>query len=352
MIEIRRCRAGEIEEVMAFIGAHWRPGHVLATHRGLMDWQHGEADGDHNFLLAWVEGELAGVLGYIPSRRFDPALAAEHNCLWLALWKVDERKRVAGLGLRLLNALTVVEPNAGLAVNGLNPDHRPLYAALGWHVAELRQYYVVSPTAPRRLIAAPADWSPPTPRAGRAALLELGPDQLEALAERTPGAFGTSEPVKTPRAFAARFCAHPFYRYRVFLVSAEGCGPALIATRLARHADAAALRVVDFAGDEAALGHCGDAIAALLAETGAEYADFCQHGLAPSLLAGAGFTPLDPEGPVTVPTYFEPFVPRNARSWCAVRLRHPRGATVVCRADGDQDRPNLLPAHSRPEEAA
>lgn len=81
---------------MMFIDAHWRRGHVLATSRPLMDWQYRAESDRYNFLLALQESDLLGVLGYIPTRRYDPALA-ENNVLWLTLWKIRDDCKIWAL---------------------------------------------------------------------------------------------------------------------------------------------------------------------------------------------------------------------------------------------------------------
>jgi len=335
MVEIRRCTAADVEALATFIDEHWQRGHVLARSRALLDWQHREPDGSYNFLMAWDGGTLLGVLGYIPTRRYDAALAGA-NLLWLALWKTRDDARVAGLGLRLLHELAAMEPHAAIGVSGIRLAHPPIYRALGYRVGELTQHYAVSPSAPRRLIAAAAAVTWPYPRSGDASFVELDEVQLRQLRFDS-----RTVPHKTPVYFAERFLRHPFYRYRVFLLSGGG-RRGLLATRLATHDDAAALRLVDFAGDMEVLARSGTGLGALMQESAAEYADLWHWGLPAGVLERAGFARVDPAGPVIVPNYFEPFLARNGRILCAIKA--PGGAVpLVLRADGDQDRPNVLP---------
>jgi len=149
--------------------------------------------------------------------------------------------------------------------------------------------------------------------------------------------------LKSPQYFLHRFLLHPMYRYQVFLATGENHGPALFALRVARHGHACALRIVDFCGDPAAIAGSGAALKKCMVQEGAEYADFWQMGLDEQNLLQAGFAPVDPQGPVIVPNYFEPFVVSNARIWCAMRKNYPLAPdAIICRADGDQDRPNVI----------
>jgi hypothetical protein len=335
MIDIRRCGNGDMTEVMTFIDRHWRKGHVLATNRRLMDWQHKEEDGSYNYLLAREGDELLAVLGYIPTRRFDPALK-DSNMLWLALWKTRDDIKVAGLGLRLLQALGRVEPHCAMGVSGINPAHPPMYTSLGYQVKKLRQYYFTHPGVPLSLVSAKTsgkNW--PLPRKGNAVLAEMKTGDLLTLRWKAQ-----ATPQKTPMYFGHRFLDHPFYRYRVFLISCAG-NQGLIATRVAIHRNAAALRIVDFSGDINVLAQSGSAFHRLMQEESAEYADFWHCGLPDGVLEAAGFEYLDPDGPVTAPNYFEPFLAKNGRILCAVKSK-TTAPILVFRADGDQDRPNAL----------
>jgi hypothetical protein len=328
---------------MAFIDRHWQPGHALARSRALLDWQHGTPDGSLDYLVAMRDKDVLGVLGYIVSRRFDPALSAE-NALWLALWKVRDDAGVAGLGLRMLGSLARDESHVTMAVSGIHAALLPMYRALGYQTGELRRFYVTNPAQPRALLEAPPGARLPVPCAGQSRLVEMGRAELES---ESPMAIARdiANP-KTPRYFASRFLDHPFYRYRVFRVAGPSHGPGLLATRVARHLDARALRVVDFAGDPAAIASMGSAIGDLMHEEGAEYADFWQLGLGAEQLEAAGFCELDPDGAVVLPNYFEPFLKKNGRILYALRTKTGRPA-VICRADGDQDRPSLLPTPAR-----
>src|SRR5204863_8647322 len=113
-ITIRRCTAGDIADVLQFIDQHWKAGHALVTCPSLLDWQHRDADGrGYSFILARRDNAIVGLLGYIATRRFDPALA-DDNVIWLTTWKVREDANIAGLGLALLQALTKSERHVAI----------------------------------------------------------------------------------------------------------------------------------------------------------------------------------------------------------------------------------------------
>ncbi|MEO9229490.1 MAG: hypothetical protein ABI216_11160 [Devosia sp.] len=334
MISIARCHESDVADLMTFIEEHWRHNHILATNRAVLDWQHKCADGTYNFLLARRESGLAGVLGYIPTSRYDESLSANET-IWLALWKVRTDLGRTGLGLALLRELGRLHPTAQIGVNGINHEHPNMYGSLGFHSGELKQYYVVNPRARRVLVVGQTGHGSvlPYPKAGQAvfsAYERATPISLEVAPELIPR--------KSPRYFAQRFLEHPLYQYRVHAISLEGQSRALIATRIDEYKGARALRIVDFLGDASVLQECGTAIDSLLTESAAEYADLWQHGLPDACLRKAGLVASVEGGPI-VPSYYEPFVPDRARILFSVRVREGQEMRIF-KADGDQDRPN------------
>jgi hypothetical protein len=342
MTEVTECTAGDIDAVMSFLRDHWAADHVLANHRGLMDWQHAAPDGHgHHWLLARNEKGIQGVLGYIPTSRFDETLERD-PFTWLALWKVRSDNADRGLGLKLLSRL-LARCTGVVGVLGINPKHPPMYKALGWRVGELEHHFMCCPGVQQTLLEAPAGHTWPLPRPGLALLREL---DASSIGQVVLGDSPRRQPHKTPLYFARRYLDHPIYTYRLHLVLLDGASRALLATRVATAGATKVLRVVDFLGDEAALAQCGNALARLMTESGCEYVDFWQYGLQPQTLASCGFARVEPGGPVVVPNYFEPFVLRNGRIEFAVKGLREGDRLAVFRGDGDQDRPNRLAANT------
>ncbi len=342
MIEVRKFRLGEVHVLMKFIDQYWQAGHVLAVHRELLDWQH--ADGkSYAYLGAWDGDDLLAILGYIPTRRYDPALiGADGNVIWLALWKLRDDVKVAGLGLRLLAALNTVESNAAVGVIGINAAHLPMYRAMRFQAGELSQFVVFRRGAELGLALWPAGTPRPVPRAGRASLHELTLADTDTIDQALQiGERAAQLPCKSGRYFKSRYLQHPFYRYRVYALQMDDAYRGLLATRLAEHAGHRALRLVDWYGDGDAFAQIGSGIERLLDLADAEYADLWQWGMEVSQLVSGGFAPVPPDTCTVVPTLFEPFVQQNRRLQFAFRPREAR-SFVLMRADGDQDRPSML----------
>ena len=332
------CALDAVDELMTFIREHWSPDHVLGHSRALMDWQHrDEVAARYNFLLARdAYGAIAGILGFIPSSRYDPALAAADETVWFAMWKVIETAP-SGAGLMLIRELQRRLAPKWIGTVGLNEHVRQIYNALGYRTAALERYYRLNDAvAAPRLMVRPADWPAQPPPSGGTALLPITREALWSATDDLELDDNTRAPRKTRAQFFSRYLAHPFYDYHIYMTKCEQ--PALIAVRTCSHDGASAVRIVDLLGPSAALAGCGPALDALLQDSGAEYLDFYTSSSAG--LGEAGFRRHAIDSPLILPSYFEPFDRSNVEVVYA--LKGPGDAFTICKGDADQDRPNVL----------
>ena len=339
---IGRCEPSEIADVLRFIDEHWARGHVLVTCRALLDWQHREVNGAYSFIVARRGDDRAvlGILGFIPTRRFDPGLA-DRNVIWLTTWRVRDDAGVAGLGLALLQHLRAVEPHVAIGAIGLNPATTPIYQGLGYRVGELDHY--VRPNARVERFALASFANHPGVTVGAAAPVGAIPlardDFFERVVRLDRSAGGDTIPQKTPEYFHARYLCHPVYSYVVVGLVDGGPVVGLLALRVAEHAGHRALRIVDFLGHPGLLERLGEAVQSLLEAHDAEYADVYNAGIDPQMLERGGFRRIDPDGRDTVPDHFEPFERRNVRLSFSIKGRN---AAVLFKGDADQDRPSVV----------
>jgi hypothetical protein len=324
-LTIEGCGAGDVEAVASFLDAHWKRGHVLVANRRLLDWQYRNADGSYSFIVARRAGAIVGLLGFIPTTRYDPTLTRD-NVVWLTTWKVRPDADVAALGVAMLQRAAASQPHVAIGAIGFNPETQPIYRALGYRVGEMTHYV-----------------ARPGPAAGDAPLSadEMGSArEIDALAIAVDGSDRIA-PRKTPRYFSARFANHPVYTYRVLALRDGGAVAALLATRVAEHDGRRAVRIVDFIGRPDVFARAGAVVQTLIRQHEADYADLYNAGLDPRAVARAGFHAVDPDGPEIVPDHFEPFENRNVRLLFALKSeRQP----LLFKADADQDRPNRMPA--------
>jgi hypothetical protein len=344
MTTIRRCQAADVPDVLAFLDSHWKPGHIFTRDRGLFDWQYARNDrpGEYTIAIARrdTDGALVGMLGYLPTRRFDPALAGD-NAIWLALWKVREDIAGGPVGLSLLTDVTGGEPHASIGVIGFQPPAAAIYKALKFEVGELNHYVLPNPDVSNFSLA--SFEQPPRRPVPDTDLTAVPVDDATfdtTAAELDLGSRNTKVPRKTPAYFRSRFLQHPRYRYASFVVQRNRRPAALLAMRVATLGDRCALRVVDYLGADDLIVGIGRLVLEEVRRVGAEYADVHNWGIEPALFEAAGFTRIDPGGPDIVPDHFEPFERRNAPVRFALKTDRP---AVLFKGDGDQDRPNQTP---------
>jgi hypothetical protein len=308
-----------------------------------MEWQYGHPNKpcSYNWIIARGSAGILGILGYIPTSRFDPGSTLD-PVLWLALWKVRDDAGFSGLGLRLLMALSSQEPHRAIGALGLNPKLPPMYRALGYTTGELNQHVIFNPALPPRISKVPENFPLPRPSKGDAALIELNETECSRLGDAPWDRSGwQNRTYKTPAYFMNRYCRHPLYRYHLYRIISNDRPRGLIAARIAQAPGGRVLRIVDFTGEQGILSRCGDSIQRILAQQGLEYADLWEYGLDAQSLTDAGFHRVERDGPLIVPNYFEPFERVGARIEFAVKGFNSLDYAIM-RGDGDQDRPNRI----------
>ncbi len=344
-VDIRFAVRADVESLMTFIDEHWSAGHVLATSRKLLDWQHGGTDGrDYDYVVAVRGDDVLGILGFILTSRYDSRLV-DARALWLALWKVKHGAPGA-LGIQMLTFLEKRVPHVLIGSVGVRGDVTRLYRALGYQVGRMRRHYVLHP-GPKTfsIVEAPAD--APTIRdgldAGAPTLTSRDADSLLALQPWLDDAWPPDMvPVKTARYFVERFRHSPFYRYVVYSVERDGRMQGIIVVRSCDVGDARMLRIVDGFLPPPALPGLGAALQSLAVSRDAEAVDLLATGLDDEALLQSGLLELNEgEENIVLPNYFEPLVRKNSDLTWAYKPRSGQ-AVVSFKADADQDRPNRV----------
>jgi hypothetical protein len=328
---------------MAFIDQYYRAGHPLARHRQLFDWQYGNGPGHRYNIVLAVEpssSEVLGMIGFIDSRRYDEALGPD-NCIWLTMWQVNPRARIPSLGLVLLKFLQEHIEHKILASSGIRAALKPMYRAMGFEVTDLSHHVLLNPAvAEHHLAVIPRDFSPlPAAVSSGVQLRLLTNDNFSLETDQFPARFDRT-PTKSAVYFYNRYVRHPFYEYQVYLVREQSRPVGLVACRIVAQDGWRAMRIVDVLLDPRHLVHLGAPLRDLIVAADCEYGDLLQSGLDESLLLAAGFGTVTKGSGVIVPNYFEPFVRENVQISACFRGAD-RATFVVCKADCDQDRPNL-----------
>lgn len=136
-----------------------------------------------------------------------------------------------------------------------------------------------------------------------------------------------------------RYFQHPYYEYDVYGLQDEtGETGALMMTRTVRSQGRQVLRIVDYIGEHRLFAGLGRSLQHLLKEKQYEYIDFYTLGFPERYIVQAGFRLRTDDDPNIIPNYFEPFSRTNVDIWAHYKY----DGTLFFKADGDQDRPNLI----------
>jgi len=338
--DIRALWLDEVDALQDFLRREWNAQHIFVRDRRLLDWQHRDESLRRYTFIGGVSrdtGAIDAILGFIPQWHFDANLPRRD--VWLALWKSGDSAE-PGLGTMLMKY--VIDGMAPEFVGGLNiaAGALPIYRRLGFEIGALAHYYKINPLLDRYELVAGVE-PPPVSRSDSqdpgftSRRLDAG-SLFTAHSGLAPG-----HPAKSAEYLLNRYLRHPTYEYQLWELSAAADVRALLAIRVCKARDSAALRVVDLVGDELALAGSGAFFENLLVEERAEFVDFYAHGIDAAPLHRAGFVRREPGGTIVVPNFFEPFLQKNVELTFAYLARDARTPRIF-KGDADQDRPSQV----------
>ena len=333
----RYLRLSEIDRFKQFIELHWRSGHILSWCDPLIRFQY-EVPNEDRLTIAVAEnsltGEIDGVYGYISSDKYDSSPAVLKT-LWGAVWKVRDdidNPDLGKVGMGLLKFILRNEPAEVFASLGISGIHKGIALKLNYEVGEMNHWYIANPSVTEFKVAV---W-PHVMYEAKKGCSYLRPVILSSCVNIE----NPSNPQKSIEYFINRYAQHPYYDYRFIGWFAESSLIGLFVIRKVHLGFASVLRIVDFIGDASKADTLEFCFQDMLREEGAEYVDCRNYGIDDDAFLKWGFVKAVPGSETVIPEYFEPFERRY------VKLEYAYispGPLVVFKADGDQDRPNILP---------
>lgn len=314
--------------IFSFLSKHWDLPTPLIDHPDFFNYYYVTEDGGLRFALAESGGEISALAGYIPAS----SLASPD--LWVSIWVADPAAK--GSGLELMAALPGLTGCGTLACNNIRPKTRAFYEFLGYSTGRFHHYYRLADKPAYQL--AVVNHKTILPVQGSARLAEYQTEEDYLASGFQPPA--NANPYKDNWYLLRRYYRYPHQKYKVFGVYPDtGCVPrALLVCRVIPAAGTAVLRIADFLGDTSILAQAGPAIQQLMEDYSIEYADFYCAGIPESCLQQAGFCLRDEQDSNILPNYLEPPLIENTDYYY---FTSNPDHFVICKADGDQDRPNL-----------
>lgn len=337
--QIRLARPSDIPSIMIFLNDHWKPHHILSVDRALFEYEFLEGD-TVNMMLALDKntGAIEALTGFLPcshttdKQKFD---------VWGSFWKVnDSHPNMTFLGVEIMKRLIQeLSCRTHLGI-GINPNTSLPIRKLTFHekTAKMKHYYYLNPQRKdfkiARIQEVPAfkqdSDTPATAYQEFFSVDEIKPlfpiEELDAI------------PYKDFWYLNKRYFHHPYYHYHVYgLKNTRKEVRALLVVRAVKQFDRQVLRIVDYIGDQSLFAGVGPMIEDFFREGGYEYIDFYTFGFQEASIQKAGFTEKTESSGNIIPNYFEPFLQENVDIW----VRYMEDGTLFCKADGDQDRPNI-----------
>jgi len=340
-LSINFCLISDIPLLQNFIKNEWKNNHIFVKSEALLSWQYRHDGKRLNIVNAYYKNNLVGFLGYIPSTKFDSSLENK-NTLWLAMWKTSDQCKIVGLGLKMLKFLTDNIKHNAIAVNGINHKHDILYKALGYKVNNLKQFYCVNSFKLLKDIKSSPHYYHPKVNKTGSQWQKLGKKELLNI-ERSNLEYSSN--YKSAIYLINRYLENPFYDYSIYKVTDNNFQNfAILVTRVDTYKETNILRIVDFFGNEKLLSKACFGLGQIMNETDSEYCDFWNYGINEKYIKKLGFKLVDFNNKETIiPSYFEPFESININLKFAYKLPKEENIKfIVCKGDGDQDRPNKI----------
>ncbi len=349
----------EEARIIDFVNDHFDIRLPLVNNRTFFEYYYHGAQ--LQFALAEQDGVLVSIAGYILANKSD------NPDLWVSVWVA--LKGAQGAGLELMNAIPALTNARVVACNNIREKTCPFYRFLGWTAERLPHYYRLSKAASEgnyQLYRPAGDGSAPTCAVPRLAVTgDLTLHEVSTVAQLQqlglPAPLAPATEAQTPHKDIAylehRYFHCPHLTYRVWAVQESDQLLAYCVTRTVNsyvEGDDAAcptdttaqslgcipvLRIVDFIGSATVLPRIGLALDALMEAEYAEYTDCYCAGISADIFAAAGFCERTADGTEIVPNYLTPALIANTDYFYFTN--QPEHFTMF-KADGDQDRANLL----------
>ena len=328
---VRFLRAEELDAFRAFCLAAWGKPHPLIHNEAMFDYYYRNPDGTLRFAVACD----AGTGAFLSTCGYLPASADEHPDVWIS-FLVSAGGAAPALSLRLLEFIREQTGCRTLACNNIRPKTRALYEFFGYTVAEMTHYYRLNETIENYTICNINENTIRSVESGEWVWRELGDADIGEQVD--VDALSVCRPRKDAAYLQKRYRENPWFRYRLFAARGADADTALLVLREIETQGARALRVVDYLGDPRDAVQCGALLDRLLKQTGAEFCDWYAFGLDDDVMRRTGFCARTKDDANIIPNYLEPPLMENVDF--TLFVSDPDGY-VMCKADGDQDRPNL-----------
>ncbi len=346
--EFRLAKRNDIPNIMRYIDVAWKKGHILSKDRELFEYEFCEEGTDDVHILLAIDkatGEIEGMDGFYYTSSVREKGAFD---VWGSMWSVrKDHKNIPMLGVQIANEYTRqvgFRYELGVGVNPVTaaPLQKDYFDVT---VGKVNHFYRLNELNEYRLAeVVKYDQKNAERNSGSSADQKTEHHLVRANnIDEVTASFDFEKkikkiPFKDAWYVNRRFFRHPVYEYEIYLLcTKEGNADALMVMRRCWSEGRCALRIMDYVGDITALAGVSESLWKLM-DSNTEYIDFYNYGYDVEDIINAGFTLRTDEDANIIPNYFEPFEKKNVDIWFN---SDAKDSFVICKADADQDRPNM-----------
>ena len=332
MVLIRFATKEDEPVIIQFLKDHWNGNSILTDSQLIFRYQY-MGMSECGFVLAFDDkNQLCGLKGFIPLNH------SEHPDIAAAL-AIALKGSHPMLNMEMQRYLEKHMNCRMMCSTGLNANTAArIYPLFHYKVDKLHHYYKLGPY--KQFKVAKISTVPQTISHGSLPL-RLFSSAEELFQFFSPEEYMSNFPYKDSAYIQYRYFAHPVYQYHVYgVMTSKHQASALVIGREIKCNSRKVFRIVDFLGDRAQIREIGCSLDEILYRQKYEYLDFYCYGLPHEDLLYAGFIKKGEADQNIIPNYFEPFVQSNVD---IIFFCNQHDHFLICKSDGDQDRPNMLP---------
>jgi len=332
MNHIRLANISDTGLIMSFINDNWKENHILARDESFFTYEHRD-ENSINFVISSEGNKINGVLGFIK-------YSDKNSDIATVIWKALKSDTNPMLGIELLEFLRNHKRYNVVFSLGINKKTIGIYNYLDIYTNHLSQYLIVNSDIENYNILKIKDKNNLIPINflvnSEYTLMRVNEDKLD---------FNFSDysyfiPHKDKEYFVKRYFNHPVYTYKIYGICKNSILNSLIVTREVVVGNSKILRIMDYLGDENDIVYISKFLHQIILDNDYEYIDFMCYGFSEKTLEKACFTKVDLiSKELIVPNYFAPFVQENIKINFMADTKEI-DKLRICKADGDQDRPN------------
>ena len=340
-MEISFGHVNDADSIMSFLAKNWKENHIMSINKELFLYEFSDGDKLNIAYSATSNGEITGIFGFKKYSSDDiPEIAG-------SMWVVNKEINSPMLGLMLRNFVINNTPHRFFAAPGAAKNTRNIYKYIGMSWVRMNQYFILNPEITNYKIIKNTykcdkffNFNNCLMKDGMSMYLAGSSEHIK---DYCFDCGRSTFPYKDYNYIKKRFFDHPVYKYDVYAFKSDFYKISnIVVCRTVSNGGSSAYRVVDFYGESKYLKYITSELYSIMIKNKFEYIDFLCSGFDKIAIKDAGFNNLDfSQNNLIIPNLFEPFIRENIETY-AVHDVVKDCKYVQCKADGDQDRPNLL----------